>query len=96
VALHNLLFPEVRPFVSTRESFELCTQLARGGGCLFTFNCTTIPGGYTMGNPGCQFPSGNYDAPVYSEKLTQLGLSTDWNWAPYEQALYAAPGKSCY
>lgn len=90
VALHNLLFPEVRPFVSTRESFELCTQLARGGGCLFTFNCTTIPGGYTMGNPGCQFPSGSYDAPVYSEKLTQLGLSTDWNWAPYEQALYAA------
>jgi hypothetical protein len=43
-----------------------------------------------MGNPGCQFPSGSYDAPVYSEKLTQLGLATDWNWAPYEQALYAA------
>jgi 2-iminoacetate synthase len=88
VALHNLLFPEVRPFVSTRESFEMCVQLARGGGCLFTFNCTTIPGGYTLHNPGYQFPSGSYDAPVYSRKLAEAGLATDWNWAWYEEKLY--------
>lgn len=91
VALHNLIFPDVRPFVSTREPFDLCARLARGGGCLFTFNCATIPGGYTFNNPGCQFPSGSYDAPVYSRKLAQLGLSTDWNWSWYEQALYAPP-----
>lgn len=91
VALHNLIFAEVRPFVSTRESFEMCVQLARGGGCLFTFNCTTIPGGYTLRNPGYQFPSGSYDAPVYSLKLAEAGLSTDWNWAWYEERLYGHP-----
>lgn len=88
VALHNLLYPEVRPFVSTREPFELCVELARGGGCLFTFNCSTIPGGYTLHKPGFQFPSGSYDAPVYSRKLAELGLTTDWNWAWYEERLY--------
>ncbi|MGQ9634301.1 MAG: radical SAM protein [Bryobacteraceae bacterium] len=91
VALHNLVFPEVRPFISTRESFEMCVQLARGGGCLFTFNCTTIPGGYTLHNPGYQFPSGSYDAPVYSRKLAEAGLATNWNWAWYEEKLYGRP-----
>jgi hypothetical protein len=84
------MFPDVRPFVSTREPFELCVQLARGGGCLFTFNCSTIPGGYTLYRPGFQFPSGSYDAPAYSRKLAELGLSTDWNWAWYEENLYRA------
>jgi len=89
VALHNLIYPEVRPFISTRESFELGSQLARGGGCLFTFNCTTIPGGYTFNNPGCQFPSGSYDTLLYAPRLAELGLATEWNWADFEQALYA-------
>ncbi len=89
VALHNLLFPQVRPFVSTREQFDLCAQLAKGGGCLFTFNCTTIPGGYTRSSIGYQFPTGSYDAPIFSETLRQMGLNTDWNWAAYDEMLAA-------
>jgi 2-iminoacetate synthase len=92
LALHNLLLPNVRPFVTTRESFEIGTRLAQGGGCLFTFNCTTIPGGYTMGSHGFQFPSGNYDAPVFSPKLAALGLRTEWDWRGYEEQLYTRAG----
>jgi 2-iminoacetate synthase len=87
VALHNLAFPEVRPFVSTREEFALCARLAKGGGCLFTFNCTTIPGGYTQIAGGYQFPTGNYDAPVFSRTLRELGLNTEWNWSAYDRML---------
>jgi 2-iminoacetate synthase len=82
VAWHNGLFPEVLPFVSTREEFETCLQLAAGGGCLFTLNCSTVPGGYTLPNSGAQFVTGNYDAPVFAPRLTAAGLRPEWAWRP--------------
>lgn len=82
VAWHNSLFPDVLPFVSTREDFETCLQLAAGGGCLFTFNCSTVPGGYTLPNRGAQFVTGNYDAPVFAPRLRAAGLAPEWAWRP--------------
>lgn len=80
VAWHSGLFPEVMPFVSTREPFEMCLQLAAGGGCLFTLNCSTVPGGYTFGHRGAQFRTGDYDAPVFTPRLRAAGLEPDWAW----------------
>lgn len=79
-ALHNARFPEVRLFVSTREDFEMCLQLAEGGGCLFTFNCSVVPGGYTLDNAGAQFVTGNFDTLRYAERVAQAGLRVDWDW----------------
>lgn len=80
VALHNIRFPDVRPFVSTREEFELCLRLAEGGGCLFTLNCSTVPGGYTLPNHGAQFVTGNYAAPQFAPRVEATGLKLDWYW----------------
>lgn len=82
VAWHNALFPDVLPFVSTREDFETCLQLAAGGGCLFTLNCSTVPGGYTLPNRGAQFRTGDYDAAVYEPRLRAAGLAPEWAWRP--------------
>lgn len=82
VALHNSLFPTVRPFVSTREDFEMCLQLASGGGCLFTFNCSTVPGGYTLPNRGAQFSTGDYDALHFEARVRAAGHSILWDWRP--------------
>lgn len=80
VAWHNGLFPEVMPFVSTREPFETCLQLAAGGGCLFTLNCSTVPGGYTLDRRGAQFRTGDYDALRFTPRLRAAGLGPDWAW----------------
>ncbi len=80
VAWHNGLFPDVLPFVSTREDFEMCLELAAGGGCLFTFNCSTVPGGYTLPNRGAQFRTGDYDTRLYAGRLQAAGLEADWAW----------------
>ena len=80
IALHNIFSPTTAAFVSTRESWDVCLELARGGGCLFTLNCSTTPGGYSLQRGGCQFPSHSYDAPVYSAKLTSLGLEPVFRW----------------
>jgi 2-iminoacetate synthase len=74
VALHNLFAPDCRPFVSTREEWDFCVDLARGGGCLFTFNCSTIPGGYALGSAGYQFRTGDYDMAQYRLQAEQLGF----------------------
>jgi 2-iminoacetate synthase len=68
VALHNMFSPTTAAFVSTREDWDLCVELARGGGCLFTLNCSTTPGGYSLQHSGCQFTAHSYDAPIYSMK----------------------------
>ena len=47
MALHNIYSPTTAPFVSTREPWDVCVELAKGGGCLFTLNCSTTPGGYS-------------------------------------------------
>jgi len=80
VALHNILSPATAPFVSTREDWDLCVELAKGGGCLFTLNCSTTPGGYSLQHGGCQFAAHSYDAPIYSAKLKSEGLSPVFDW----------------
>ena len=80
VALHNIFSPETAAFVSTREDWEMCVELARGGGCLFTLNCSTTPGGYSLQHGGCQFTAHSYDAPIYSAKLESEGLDPVFQW----------------
>jgi len=80
VALHNMFSPTTAAFVSTREDWDLCVELARGGGCLFTLNCSTTPGGYSLQHGGCQFTAHSYDAPIYSSKLKSEGLDPVFNW----------------
>jgi 2-iminoacetate synthase len=86
VALHNIFSPTTAAFVSTREDWDLCVELARGGGCLFTLNCSTTPGGYSLQHGGCQFPANSYDAPIYAAKLKAGGLGPVFNWKPCDLA----------
>ena len=81
IALHNMFAPATAAFVSTREDWDLCVELARGGGCLFTLNCSTTPGGYSLQHGGCQFTAQSYDAPIYSTKLKSEGLDPVSNWS---------------
>ncbi len=80
VALHNLFAPTTAPFASTREEWDVCLELARGGGCLFTLNCSTTPGGYSLPRCSCQFSTNSYDAPVYAGKLKMEGLLPIFDW----------------
>jgi len=80
VALHNVYSPATAPFVSTREDWDVCVQLAHGGGCLFTLNCSTTPGGHSLPHSGCQFTSQSYDAPIYSAKLKAEGIEPVFQW----------------
>jgi len=80
VALHNLFAPSVLPFLSTREDWELCSEMASGGGALFTLNCSTIPGGYAARAQGYQFPTDNFDAPLYAPRLIRQGLLPVFDW----------------
>ncbi|MFZ0199828.1 MAG: radical SAM protein [Candidatus Sulfotelmatobacter sp.] len=81
IALHNLFSPTTAAFASTREDWDVCVEMARGGGCLFTLNCATTPGGYSLQHGGCQFTSGSFDAPVYASKLTSEGLKPVFHWS---------------
>ena len=81
IALHNLFSPETAAFASTREDWDVCVEMARGGGCLFTLNCATTPGGYSLQHGGCQFTSGSFDAPIYSGKLRSEGLEPVFHWS---------------
>lgn len=80
IAVHNLTWPSALPFINTREEWDLCVKASAGGGALFTFDCKTIPGGYTMGNVGCQFPTFSYDARVYRQRLSETGLNPVFSW----------------
>ena len=84
VALHNLFSPTTAAFASTRENWDVCLELARGGGCLFTLNCSTTPGGYSLKQSGYQFTAGSFDAPVYSSKLAAEGLIPVLNWKAHD------------
>jgi 2-iminoacetate synthase len=81
LALHNIYSPDTRPFVNTREDWNLCVRLAQGGGCMFTFNCSTVPGGYSLGKRGYQFPTYSYDAPAFSKELRERDLYVVYQWA---------------
>ncbi len=80
VAVHNIFSPRTLPFINTREKFDLCIHLAKGGGALFTFNCSTIPGGYVLGEDGYQFPTYDFDVNEYLPKLQSKGLTPIFNW----------------
>lgn len=80
VALHNLFAPSTMPFLNTREEWELCLEMATGGGVLFTFNCSTVPGGYVAGTRGYQFPTDSYDAPVFAPIVARHGLTPTFGW----------------
>ncbi len=94
VALHNIFSPTTAAFVSTREEWDVCVELARGGGCLFTLNCSTTPGGYSLQHGGCQFTSHSYDAPVYSAKLRSEGLEPVFLWKHQDLAGACQPEAS--
>lgn len=80
IAVHNLFSPITVPFVNTRERWALCVEAARGGGAIFTFNCSTIPGGYTQGTKGYQFPTDDFPASECVPKLRSEGLSPVMKW----------------
>lgn len=80
LSVFNLCFPKALPFVNTREPWDLCVQMARGGGTLFTFNCKTIPGGYALARRGYQFPTYDFDYEEYSSILQSQGLIPVSNW----------------
>ena len=80
VALHQKAHPGCLPFVNTREDWDLCVELARGGGCLFTFNCSTIPGGYTRSHRGAQFFSHDFDGPEFLARAAEEGLRPELPW----------------
>lgn len=63
-AIYKLAFPKSLPWFSTREKFELSKKVARGGGALFTLDCSTAVGGYTLRKDFPQFP-------VYSKNLSE-------------------------
>jgi 2-iminoacetate synthase len=81
LAMHNIFSPSTMAFVNTREDWELCVRQAAGGGCLFTYNCSTIPGGYSLKQKGYQFPTYTYDTLIYCQKLQDHGMNTIFKWS---------------
>ncbi len=67
-AIYKLVFPKSLPWFSTREQFELSDKATKGGGALFTLDCSTAVGGYTIRKDFPQFP-------VYSKSLSE---GIDW------------------
>lgn len=67
-ALYSLAIPEALPWFSTREHFDLSARCAKGGGCVFTLDCSTEVGGYTKQGGFAQFP-------VYSRSF---GQGVEW------------------
>lgn len=79
IAVHALFSPQTVPWVSTREPWELCVRLAQGG-CLFTFDCSTTPGGYTQQRPSYQFPTHSFPADIFGLELEEHGLRPTFEW----------------
>ena len=80
MAIQCMFDPYSLPFVSTRENWDLCIKLSAGGGVLFTFNCSTIPGGYSLGRKGYQFPTFDFDIDLYRERAEKGGSHTMMKW----------------
>jgi len=80
VAVLNLVFPKALPWVTTRERWNLCLELAKGGGVCFTFDCKTIPGGYSLGRNGYQFPTFNFEVEQYISRLNEVELEPVFKW----------------
>jgi 2-iminoacetate synthase len=86
IALHEIFSPGTRPWASTREDWDTCVEIARGGGCLFTFNCSTIPGGYSLHAQGGQFATHSFDAPEFAPRLREYGIEPLFRWHFVEEA----------
>lgn len=69
VSHYDIKYPFALPFLNTREAWDLNVNLARGGGVIFTFDCSTIPGGYSIGTKGYQFPTYSFPIEVYASQL---------------------------
>jgi len=80
ISVFNLFLPTSLPFVNTRETWNMCVEIAKGGGTLFTFYCKTIPGGYALGRQGYQFPTYNFTVDKYVRKLNENDLNPIFNW----------------
>lgn len=80
-AVQCLFDPQSLPFVNTRENWDLCLKLSSGGGVLFTFNCSTMPGGYSLNHKGYQFPTFDFDIDAYRHRAEDAGLKPTMNWA---------------
>ncbi|HEY3281458.1 MAG TPA: radical SAM protein [Armatimonadota bacterium] len=80
IAIHSLALPECLPWINTRESWELCTRAAAGGGVLFTMDCSTIPGGYAHEERGYQFPVHSFNSKLYTQRLLDQGLQPVYDW----------------
>jgi len=63
-SIYKLVLPNTLPWFSTRENFELSKKVIQGGGALFTLDCSTAVGGYTLSDKFSQFP-------VYSKGLSK-------------------------
>ena len=75
-AIYKLVFPKSLPWFSTREWFELSATAARGGGALFTLDCSTEVGGYTLDRGFAQFPVYSRSATKGIAWLKTLGFET--------------------
>ena len=64
----------------TRKDSDVCVELARGIGCLFTLNCSTTPGGYSLQHQGCQFTSPSSYPSTDSAKLKLEQLLPIFGW----------------
>ncbi len=81
ISIHTLFSPESVPFVSTREEWDFGLRLAAGGGVLFTFNCSTIPGGYSLGASGDQFRTGSWDIHTHAQVMRTAGMTPVSRWS---------------
>jgi 2-iminoacetate synthase len=73
-ALYSLAVPESLVWFSTREAFELSAKCVRGGGCIFTLDCSTEVGGYSRNKKSGQFPVYSYSFEDGVKKLCVLGF----------------------
>ncbi len=80
ISVFNMFLPTALPFVNTRESWNICLEIARGGGTLFTFDCRTIPGGYALGCTGYQFPTNDFSIYKYARELNKYELNPVFDW----------------
>jgi len=79
-ALYSLALPQDSlVWFSTREEFNVSADCARGGGCLFTLDCSTEVGGYTKGGGFEQFPVYSYALKEGKKKLIRLGFNPQIN-----------------
>lgn len=82
LTLQSLINVKSLPFLNTREDFQFCLDAANGGGALFTFNCQTIPGGYSLGQTGYQFPSYSFEADSFRSRTDCI--EPVFHWRDYE------------